>query len=1176
MTKNGIVGKNIKKNSKYFIFSTINGRIIKESGSVFVKKSSLLLLKTNLFSVLFAVLFLAISSCSYNNLNSDESVKSLDNEVTHDSFASPVATIEAPSFFEGGVPKNTNLIISFTKAIDKETFWNCLIITDSMGKSLKENFNTPIWSNNDTLVEICPNAENFIDLKNKSIFDIYVTIPKTIEDTDGNQIINPIDFRYRINDSLDEEKPDLYVSRAELPGDYLSNESEAYLTVLIDGEITSENMEDICFTNHINSKFDIYLEGNDYGGGEVWASIKYQRVSDTNGKALEEAEQSKLVKLTNITYAENYYDTICLDLSDSKYLDGMYKVTAAIKDASCNESNNQHVLYVIRDTSFMYSPNAAISVELPEFDFSEENPLIPTKEKIKEYTDYIQFNNIADDVFFSQEINDEIIEYLQSKNEFTYYLSWGFSLTELSIPVRIYGEFKEEDNAQKQIDGIDEEIKAQKFLFALPDEFKLFRENNLDKDIILQAKVIDSVGNSCFINSVVPPQIDFFNYEVWDGLEENTRRIKLNFSDLTNSISKAGGIPDKLHSVSYRIYYGCLDNALDADTLELTRNFCDQISDVSDTKDFTNVSEGILSDSTEFEIEENSTYVVYIQPVYSAYSRTNGRWCGDTFGPLYELSVDTVSSGEDPEQYSFTLDKESNGTNSGSYTISVSIQNGQDDVSYYPCYSLDGKNWNTYKDLSFVVNNPLRAPIKSGELWSDVNLWQNNSFFTARDELLSSYSELTAKVRIMAVKGNKTVCSDIQELIFTREDDNLPPEASAKITSHDSMLSFDGRSFKYDGIIREDDLNTNEIFKYYYTEYNENWGSNLSVLTEDKINELPVFQSRLSANIWQSSSDSSLQYSISPVVYVNGLKDGKYMFFAKVWDSFGNENFITLGKANIGTFKNKLKVKYDKETNQFTSVLKLEENESRFDRNMINIQAYSTDKKVSSYANGWYDFYENQNELQNCEIDTRGKILSNVTKSNISIIDKMLGGKVAKSKPLQAGTFYRISVQSFNDNTYNPKTKRGVNKKSGRPYEDSIETGSVVPSLENESDYDLYTDETVSYPVYYYIPGAEEDMSKFKGSFFKNTAAISTNRPVIINLISSQNNLGSDIDEWERRGKLIKTYYFAGNNGGIPFKDNDVREDILNSDESGQFYYAMVVHFANNTSEISNVYKMTK
>ena len=71
-------------------------------------------------------------------------------------------------------------------------------------------------------------------------------------------------------------------------------------------------------------------------------------------------------------------------------------------------------------------------------------------------------------------------------------------------------------------------------------------------------------------------------------------------------------------------------------------------------------------------------------------------------------------------------------------------------------------------------------------------------------------------------------------------------------------------------------------------------------------------------------------------------------------------------------------------------------------------------------------------------------------------------------------------------------------------------------------------------------------------------------------------DLGSNIDEWERRGKLIKTYYFKGDSSVIPFKDNDVREDMLKSDEEGLVYYVMVVHFANNTSEISNVYKLVK
>ena len=1073
-------------------------------------------------------------------MESGSSITSLDNEAIISSAIGPVAKIEAPSFFEGGVPKNQTLIISFSKPIDRQSFWSNIIITDSMGKSLKDNFCQPVWSNNDTLVQIFVNKENYIDLKNKAFFDVYVTIPKSIEDENGNELHNPIDFRYRINDSLDEEEPNLYLARAVFDS-----------RLLIDDQLTEENVEEICNTNHINSKLDLYVEGNDAAGGDLWASIKFKRIFDVNGNAIEEAEQSKIQKLANLTFTENLYDRLCLDLSDSKYLDGMYEISACVTDACGNESLENKIINVIRDTSFAYSPNAAITVNLPDFNTKEEdeNPVIPTKEKLLEYIDYIQFNNIADDVFFVRDALDEPVIYSQTKDSFTYLLSWGFSLDELSIPVKIYGEASQEDDSQ--------------ILFKLPDAYKLFRLDNPNKDIIIQATIYDAVGNSGIINSVVPPQIDFFNYEVWDNPLSENKIIKLNFSDLTNSISKAGGIPDKLHSVSYRIYYGRIEESHAPEIAELKRNFAKGLSDVTDARDFVNVSEGILSDSTEFEIEENSNYLVYIQPVYSAYSRTNGRWCGDTFGPLYELEVDTVSSGEDPEQYSFSVEKESDGTNTGTYTITVAIENGQDDVSYYPCFSLDGKNWNTYKELSFQINNPLRAPIKSGELWGDLALWQNNSFFAARDQLLSSYSEVTAQVRIMAVKGNKTVCSDIQTLSFAREDDNLPPEASPQITSHDSMLSFDGRSFKYEGLVREDDLNTNEIFNYYYTEYNENWGSNLSLLTGDKIKELSPLQSRLSAEVWKNENDSSLQYSLSPVVYVNGLKDGKYMFFARVWDAFGNENFITLGKANIGTFKNKPRVTYDDKTNQFTTVLKLEDNESCFDKNMINIKAFSNNKE-SSYDSGWYDFYESKNELQNCIVDTKAKSLSNITK------------KMSKIKALQRGTFYRISLQSFNDNTYNPKTKRGVNKKSGRPYSDVDDKGPLLPALENESDYDLYTDETVSYPVYYYIPAADEDMSKFRCSFFKNTAAVSSNRPVIINLISSVNNLGSDIDEWERRGKLIKTYYFAGNNGGIPFKDNDVREDMLNSDEKGQFYYAIVVHFANNTSEISNVYKMVK
>ena len=235
----------------------------------------------------------------------------------------------------------------------------------------------------------------------------------------------------------------------------------------------------------------------------------------------------------------------------------------------------------------------------------------------------------------------------------------------------------------------------------------------------------------------------------------------------------------------------------------------------------------------------------------------------------------------------------------------------------------------------------------------------------------------------------------------------------------------------------------------------------------------------------------------------------------------------------------------------FASSIKLDDSEYTFDRSMINLQVLGPD-------NQWYDYYGQQNALLDCNYDLRTRTFS------------------SQNRNIKKGAFYRLSMQGFNDNTYNQNTNTGVNKINPKPYSDLEEAARVVELVPNESEYDLYTEETVSYPVYYYVPAQGEDMSRFKGSFFKNTAAINSNKPVIVNLISSLTDLGSDIDEWERRGKLIKTYYFKGDTGAIPFKDNDVRDDMLNSDEEGLVYYVMVVHFANNSSEISNVYKLVK
>ena len=1048
-------------------------------------------LQTIKFFLLLGVLvFGVLSSCS-NYIDSDAVTDPLKNNVSTLSQKKPVAVIEAPAFFEGGVPRNRTLIISFSKPMNTEVFWDKLILTDSLGKNLKPNFCAPVWSNENTIVEIAPDESNPIDLKNKASFDIYVTIPNTVTDIDDKPLYNPIDYRYRINESVDETAPVLIDIEPEIK--------------LVEGNYNYANEEKLCTTNHINSSFDIKFEAKDTGNGEVWAKIFYKRIYDVNGKSVKESEQTKLVKLTKESVSDGYYDTVNFDLSDSKYLDGMYEMHLYAADACGNISNSSSTYFIIRDTSVSSNPNTSISFVNAQSDGAQL-----TKANLDYYANLITFENLDDDLYYASR---SLRAFTNSRQSFTYEASWGLSLSELSEPVRLTGS---------------------NFKYELPLAFKHFRMQNSDKDIYLCVKYSDAVGNSQTIKTVAPAQINFFNYEVCDGQKSGFKTIKLNFSNLSNTVSKFADIPEKQGAVSYRIYYGKKEQNVTKDAVVLTRNFSEQISD-----------------SVEFEIEDNSVYDVYIQSVYSITSNTNGKWCGQTTGPLYELEVNTVSTGEDPRNYNFSISKSSDGNGSGTFTIDVDIQNGESDVKYYPCYSTDGENWNTYNSLSFQIENPLTAPLNAGEAWAVSDFWKNKSLFEARKDLVTFYPDVTAQVRILAVKGNKAVYSRAKEIVFTQDDDNISPQASNVITSHDSLLSYDGRSFKFDGVIKENDFHTNEIFKYYYTEYNESWDNSLYVLSEDQIKLLPGAVSRLDSKVWVDNSDSSLKYSISPVVPVNGLKDGKYMFFAKVWDTYGNENYITLGKAFVGTFKNKLKVAYDSQAGQFNTTLALNENETRFDRNMINLQILDSENK-------WNDYYGSQNELQNCSVDSRAKTL------------------ISQSKIYKKGAFYRISVQSFNDNTYDENSKTGVNKKYPKPYSNLFEASTVVPEVQNETEYDLYTEETVSNPVYYYVPAQDEDMTKFKGSFFKNTVAISTNKPVIINLISSLTDLGSNIDEWERRGKLIKTYYFKGDVNGIPFKDNDVRDDMLNSDEEGLIYYVMVVHFANNTSEISNVYKIQK
>ena len=583
----------------------------------------------------------------------------------------------------------------------------------------------------------------------------------------------------------------------------------------------------------------------------------------------------------------------------------------------------------------------------------------------------------------------------------------------------------------------------------------------------------------------------------------------------------------------------------------------------------------------------------------------------------------------------FTFTHTSSGTNTGMFDVNVHITNFDPNLNYVPAYFDIAENKNEWvyntaqstADFSFQIANPLRMPNRGDEDWTKqeegTKRWetwdQSATYYAAVENCRTAYQypDYTCRIKIIALNDQNMIESDEQSFTITEEDDNIPPSISNVITKHDSHLSEDGHYFSFSGLIREEEGHLSKQGNYYYTPYNEIWGDNLSVLSQEQIELLPGGTFSYSSGTWGDYWGND--YSINFDIPINGLADGDYMFFSKAFDTYENSTYFTLGKAHIGTFKNKLKVEYNPQKNpdHFICTLPIESDE-HFEKNMINItelQHNNSDPETWSPIYGG-DYLSNWlNGLQNCEIkqidgktviynENENKIYDNgdflawrtvndgypvwVNPNAPDVREDFIPVSPDELFSLQdgKGNFYKIIVQGFTMNSYNPETNTGVNVRYGSPYceykrdentimNDYKNGGQIVPEDENfqgsKTEYDLCTDETVSNTVYYYIPLDNEDLSNIRKTLDKSTAHPRSNHPYIVNVITSMRDLGNDIDDWERRGELIATHFYNGNSADN-FDFNTAADDLFNSTSTGLLYYTCIVHFADNTSDISDVH----
>lgn len=776
--------------------------------------------------------------------------------------------------------------------------------------------------------------------------------------------------------------------------------------------------------------------------------------------------------------------------------------------------------------------------------------------------------------------------------------------------------------------GTDVRNMGNKTVFFLPLAYEEYVQNHLNKDIFMQVTVIDSVGNSNTITTVSPKKPKFYGYKVEPG-ENDSKKVTLSYSDSTGAdLTSIVNIPDKKCIENYRIFVAALPATCDennTDDIDLER---------TTVKRWVEDQYSGFTDSNVFNIPKNedgtySKYVVYIQPNYSTNSILSGKWTGQTFGPYYKVIIDPDKGSEgwvdpDPDTNQLpdsisilNIEHESAGQSTGLLNVTVTLSKPDD--RYVPCYKTkDISNW-VYPDftisedktkLYFTMENPLRAPVKRidkdsgrGPDWRQTDgKWENGSTrYLFRDDFWESVERLKGQwiydytydveIKVQASGGNSFVESAAETITLDSEkDDNIPPHQSDRITTHDSRLSLDGHYFEFNDLIIEDQAHLVKTFKYYYTPYNEAWGDNLSVLSEEQIKALPYGISKLKSNCWldqdydipknDRTGTDRIVITFCPVVPVKGLEDGKYMFFGEFSDSFGNTCIITLGKADIGTLKNKPEVSWSVESEEDGGdTIKIDftrEPYENFENYYVYIEHLDTSKGV------WYSLFDGWSSLQklnfnggnrasltiNCKTPsyTDWDDVNRTFKEGWTVGDRHgdrdNSGNVT-ARHLPRWTQYKVTVQAFNTHPYDKATGTGVNWYYDMPYKEynpaadnsnwNPYSGSFEGYINGETEYDLCTQECASCSTYMYFPGYEidgqgkinyteqqYDLNDVRYSFSPSDARIFSNTKYLVNVYTSIIDLGNDIDAWERKGKLIRSHFYEPRATEIGWVEGDV------------------------------------
>ena len=335
----------------------------------------------------------------------------------------PFVSEISPSNSSSGCDQDTTIKITFNKSIDVKSFedYGNISFAARDGKSLNEYYDTPFFSNDNTVLNIPTTKGKFLiplGADANTTLDIIITIKlKDVTDVDGLALSDSKTYTYRVNKKVDDIKPVFDSIVLKSTGD---KQSPYYkiLTATAYDDWQATPTQEFAFghysQNHVTNTVFFEAAGSDEGSGIAAVKVKETWLYKTDATT---ATNETVIHDVPCVKQEEFYTAQC---NLKTYNDGIIKLELSLVDFAGNISENTKTYYVLKDT--VIQTKSVKFLEIPV----EENGSYGDKSsprKIKNNLDTISFTldeeNTSKDSFYDSFSTAFVLDYYWGYSEST-------------------------------------------------------------------------------------------------------------------------------------------------------------------------------------------------------------------------------------------------------------------------------------------------------------------------------------------------------------------------------------------------------------------------------------------------------------------------------------------------------------------------------------------------------------------------------------------------------------------------------------------------------------------------------------------------------------------------------------------------------------------------------------